>query len=583
MLRDAINTDSFPETRKNELLAYIYAKDHQSALKILNDICSHVVHANTAPPSFSENDEKILNQIILIAKNFAPQMQEHEREQCLYLQKQIKRVLLRSFTKTKLKIDTISFEQWKNRLNLTDLQMKLVFQSTMALQLTKGCSNFCRRCNEWALAKVRAHFSYQAITKILTAINKQDNHEISLYSASDPLDWEEGSKSILDIVSYINKSLSLEYSLLTKVPKGKNRLLASLIQANANISVSMTLRNKKRIQALESGLAQTIAKQHDTNDLLILAYLDEDFLTVKPSITDGYGTEITPDGAFIIIPTFTCALHPFGHKKIPISRETDFFPIKKIARQALLIDYFKPLQGYKLQGHNFKIRHLETLLEVQVETILLDSGKDELTPPGMRSIKEYFSIFDSKARLRRKNMTKTVLKKLKAQYLEIKEDDNTFRTFKSKIANRKSKMANTFKSLSQELQKEYLTKIRAHLDLCKKEKCLEAQKNTASFFLSAIKTYVRNNFVKSRIILHLVRDETDVRQNSFLVKDTEIAKLFLDEKTNAFELFRNLALQILLANQPITRKIEQFIHANPTSYDPAADIFLSTNEHRYHF
>ena len=87
------NTDLFLENRKNELLAYIYAKDHQNALKILNDICSRFAHANTfdsAPPSFSENDEKILNQIILISKAFASQMQEQDRAQCLHLQKQIK-------------------------------------------------------------------------------------------------------------------------------------------------------------------------------------------------------------------------------------------------------------------------------------------------------------------------------------------------------------------------------------------------------------------------------------------------------------------------------------------------------------
>jgi len=320
--------------------------------------------------------------------------------------------------------------------------------------------------------------------------------------------------------------------------------------------VSMTSRNKKRIKALESRLTQTIAKQHDTDDLLIPAYLDEDFLSVKPSIADGYGCEITTDGAYIIIPTFTCALHPLGHKKIAISRETCFFPIKKTARQALLVDYFKPLKGYDL---NKKIKYRKTLMEVQVETILLDSGKDELTPPGMRSVKEYFSIFASKARVRRKKMTKTVLKKLKESYLGNKESEKE-----------------TFQFLPQAVQKEYITKIRAHLDLCKTAKCLETRKNTAAFFLAAIMAYLKNNPVKSKIILHLVKDEIDAQQNkenSFQLENIEIAQLFPDEKTDAFELFRYLALQIL-AN-PSSPQIEKFINEHPTIYDPVADIFIS--------
>jgi len=220
----------------------------------------------------------------------------------------------------------------------------------------------------------------------------QDNDDISLYGASDPLDWTENKKTISDIIEYLEK-LPLGYSLLTKVPRGKESLLKNLLEINANLSVSITSKNKVRIKKIEQALGKPISKQHDLEELLIPARLDEDFISIKPSITDGYGTEITPDGAFIIIPTFTSALHPFGHKKIRITSATTFFPVKKIGRKALLVDYFKPLEGYDLNKNKY---HLDRLLDVQIESIILDNGSDELTPPGMRSLKEYLSIFEEK-------------------------------------------------------------------------------------------------------------------------------------------------------------------------------------------
>ena len=156
----------------------------------------------------------------------------------------------------------------------------------------------------------------------------QDNDEISLYGASDPLDWTQDHRSIMDIIDYF-KALPMEYSLLTKVPKGKENLLKKLLKNQANLSVSVTSKNKKRIKEIEQDLDTPLSKQHDLTELLIPARLDEDFMTIKPSITDGYGTEITLDGAFIILPTFTSALHPFGHKKIMVTRATTFFPKKK--------------------------------------------------------------------------------------------------------------------------------------------------------------------------------------------------------------------------------------------------------------
>lgn len=207
----------------------------------------------------------------------------------------------------------------------------------MTFQLSSGCSNYCRRCNEWALPGVRSHFSFNAITRILRHIANEENTEVSLYGASDPLDWVHGERDISDIID-MAKQEGIDYSLLTKLPRGKKKLLKKLIQIDANLSVSMTNKNKNKILNFEQAIGHPISKQHDTDDLLIPAGLDEDFVSVKPSITDGYGCEITPEGAYIIIPTFTSALYPFGHAKIPVTKRSSFSLKKKsVERRCSLI------------------------------------------------------------------------------------------------------------------------------------------------------------------------------------------------------------------------------------------------------
>ena len=51
---------------------------------------------------------------------------------------------------------------------------------------------------------------------------------------------------------------------------------------------------------------------------MIPAGLDEDFATVKSSVTDNYGIEFTPEAAWMVIPTFTSALNPTGQCRLPM-------------------------------------------------------------------------------------------------------------------------------------------------------------------------------------------------------------------------------------------------------------------------
>jgi len=541
---DVLQTnDPFLEQKKNELLVAVYDNHYESFEKIYKDILKHA----QSKSEFSENTEKLLNQIQTLFKKFKPALLKNCTQRIKEYNSRLKDLVLFSIKKSSINIIHINFNTWETNLDLSHQQKELLYKTAMTFQLTSGCSNYCRRCNEWALPGIRSHFSHGAILKILTQMADQGNDEISLYGASDPLDWRQDEKTISDIIDYLN-TLPLEYSVLTKVPKEKEPLLKTLIQKQSNLSVSITSKNKARINKIEQDIGNSISKQHDLDELLIPAGLDEDFVSIKPSITDGYGTEITPNGAVIIIPTFTSALHPFGHKKIPVTSKTSIFPIKKTGRKALLVDYFKPLEAYDLEQNPC---YLNALFDVQIESILLDSGRDELTPPGMRSLKEYFSIFEEKPRLQRKKMTLTVLKHLKQQFL----------------------LNTGFKNLSAQNRKVYLKKLNTHLKLCKKKDCQSLKLFAISFFLESISNYVQKNPVKTKLMQFLLKDEKKFVFKTLTKKISHASPedLLINPDIDSFYIFRFYVFSLM--NKSNDSAILKLIKAYPSVYDPVADIF----------
>ncbi len=528
--------DSLLESLKNKFLAAVYTRDNTALKKVHQEI---VDTAHDLGTRLKENDEKILRQVQTAAKKFKP---------CFpILEKGHKRLqgMLNQIVKAQIKaILYVGYEDWAQKLGLEPWQKERLFQTAITFQMTKGCSNFCRRCNEWALPGVRAHFSRSALDQFLEKFTCHNNKDLALYGASDPLDWEDPPHAF----NHILPGNTTGYSILTKAPRGKKRVLKSLIKTNINFSVSLTSRNRDRIRDLEEESGSILAKQHDTQDLLIPAGLDEDFATVKPSITDGYGSEITPDGAFIILPTFTSALHPFGHQKIPITRNTEFFPVKKLGRPALLQDYFKPLEVLGKNNTPFFLGHL---LDVQVENILLDSGGMDLTPPGMRSIKEYFEVFEDTARIQRKKMTRSVIRRLKKACL------------------RGWALAN----LSREEKQAYVQKLAAHLNFTRKSQVVSARVSAAAFFLAAIRKYLSVTTPKTQIIAHLTQKEfEDIRPRTGY-RETCLTDLFSDPAQDAWKLFRYHALGLVHGQSP--HGVDQFISAVHASYDPISDRFIT--------
>ena len=535
-------TDSFLETKRNELLAAACQGQPGTFARVLGEF----KEACRTADRLKENDEKTVRQVLVIFSRFYQAIPGLDPS-CLDDYHFIKTNLAERVRTSARTMETITLKSWLEKNGPSKAQFKLAVKTLMTFQLTTGCSHFCRRCNEWALPGVRRHFDKTAVSKILDRADQEENKEISLYGASDPLDWEDGEFSISSIVDHFD-GLTMEYSLLTKVPKGKKDRLTCLLETSANLSVSVTTKNKKRIKKIEAETRFPIFKQHDSDDLLIRAGLDEDFSTVKPSITDGYGTEITPDGLFIIIPTFTSALNPFGHKKIPVTPDTCFFPEKKTGRHALLVDYFKPLRGTDLQLNPVT---LEALVDVQIESIILDSGEEALTPPGMRSVKEYLEIFDETARKRRKQMLPSLFRHLRKDHL------NQVR----------------FRDLSRDTRHAYRKKVQGHIDLCKAGRCLDYKWFAISFFLESVRGYIETHPLERTIIEYLLRDEIRTRQPAPAAlsnPDTVKSNLSLpaDEAFNWFRIYL-----ISLVTGRLDAGVNEFIRTHPACFDPDKDIF----------
>ena len=538
-----LNDEMILENLKNQFLAALYRKDPEQIKHIYLQIVDHARQGNQR---LNENCEKILRQIQTAFLRF------HDVIVSLHIDlstpfHELKALLSHRVRTRQAHVAHIDFKHWQTRINLKAWQMDRVFENAITVQLTTGCSHFCRRCNEWALPGVRSHFSFQAAEAMLARLTALNNTDPALYGASDPLDWEHGPYTLADLL--IPFARRTRFSLLTKVPRNKETALLRLIHHQMPLSISVTDRNRDRITALEADTGIELSKQHDSDDLLIPAGLDEDFTEIKSSITDAYGTEITPEGVCIIIPTFTSALYPMGHKKLPVTRKTTMFPKKKIGRQALLVDYFKPLE---VVGEPNRPFHLPGLLDVQVETLLLDTGSMDLSPPGMRNLKEYFTIFDEPARKRRKQMTPSVLRRLKHQFFP----------------------SGRYQDLKENQKQQYRRKITAHLDFYKKNIVIQSRMHAVAFFLSAVLEYLAGHDVQKQIIARLIRAEARHLESMYgqIAGTKDPGQMFSTSGHPFFDIFRYYVTGLVFDRH--THDIHRFIQTHPAMYDPILDRFI---------
>lgn len=534
------------ETRRDEFLCGIYDRRFDRAETTFLQIRDFAA----ASSYLTEYHQKILSQSLVIFKRFRELLTSNCSGQMPAAAHEIKH-LLASYAgkKSSTGHQHVDYPRFKSLLDIPEPHLKTLYQTVITFQLTSGCSHFCRRCNEWALPGVRSHFSFKAVQQIILELAAAGNSGFTLYGASDPLDWQDGHYTICHILEFLSENcIELELGLLTKIPKGKESLIYDLAQREADIAVSVTTRNRNRFEKIEKKLP-TVNKQHDFDDLLIPACLDEDFSTVKSSITDTYGTEISPDGAFTIIPTFTSALNPFGHKKIPVTGKTSFFLVKQTGRQALRIDYFKPLEAVTPDGKKFRLRNL---LDTQVETLLLDNGSNDLNVPGMTNIREYFDTFKAAAMLQRRKMLPSVMKKLKKKHFGT----------------------SGYQKLPHPEKRRYRANVQGYLDFCRPLPVLSSKLCAVSFFLSAIHAYARQNPVRVNLIRHLRKSYIQTLNKAFphFSSQTDITEMFMNSSKDSFLLFEFLKFRILTS--PSDNRILAFIHTHKSDFDSNSGRFV---------
>jgi len=538
------------ESKRDELLALIYRKDCKSIEAKYKEVLLRL----NAADELSEIDQKALNQIQHAVKKSSGILGSGCKSDLQEIYQNIRKRLSGSASFQIKEPQYVSCDSWSGQLGITKKQLRVLLGTVILIQLSVGCSNFCRRCNEWALPGVRKHFTFDAVKRLIKETVETGNQEFTLYSASDPLDWKYENRNIIDIVEFMEKNgYRSKYGFLTKVPEGSGQVVGKLLEMDADFAVSITAKNRKKIEAIEKMACKKIRTQHDLEELLIPSGLDEDFESIKSSITDNYGSEITPEGAFLIIPSYTSALNPTGQARIPVTKGLQFFLKRKAGRDALPVEYFKPLQAVNFDGKEFV---LDKLLDPQIESILQENGSEEAIPPGMMSFKEYFQIFEPDAVSRRKKLIPAVVKELKEKMFSrpgIKTDErNRHLAF-------------------------FRKKVRAYIEFCRMGPVLEYKKNAVSFYLRSIADYLRREPVKREIIFHLRKKDRKMAElNSRYNPKTSITNVeaFIEEPgMEAFDMMQVLIFR-LFGNYE-DDGIRDFITKRKAVYDSDIDRFVT--------
>lgn len=537
---------NFFDKKKDEFLSSIYSGHFEDTERIYKDILDKIF----ASIELSEVDLKAINQIQHAFRTFRKQIPENLAGDIHQTHERIRKKLAKDTGALVKDVKYVAYDAWRKNIRLSNEQFQIMLGTVSTLQLTVGCSLFCRRCNEWALPGPRKHFTFDAVKRLIRELFESDNGEFVLYCASDPLDWQCNDKRITDIFAFMSEQgYRPRYGLLTKIPRGSKKTLEDLLHMGADIGISITGKNRSKVEKLENSFGKKLEVQHDFDELLIPACLDEDFTTIKSSITDNYGAEITPEGAFLVIPTFTSALNPTGQRRIPITAEMNFFLKKRVGRDSLPVEYFKPLKALDPEGKEFT---LNKLLEPQIENILLDNGSESLTPPGMTSMHEYFKTYEPDAVRRRKTLFPAVVKGLKKEIL-LQE--------KYKEKSRKRRYDH------------FKQRVRGYSESCRMSNVVEYKKNAFSYFLRSITGYLKTHPVERSIILHLREKDMERYEKEccrvLKEHDRNMDSIIEKSETNTFDLFQVLAF-ILLEN-PDSEPIQTFIENNPVV---STDSFL---------
>ncbi|MCP3952143.1 MAG: hypothetical protein GY697_08000 [Desulfobacterales bacterium] len=501
----------------------------------------------------SEADEKAVNQMLAAAKKISPPDGKIDSQPLRQARASLKTALAQRVRAQVNNVGYVGYADWRKSLDLDDAQYRVMLKNVASCQLSVGCSNFCRRCNEWALAGVRRHFEYDAAQRIVRDLHAVGNERYALYCASDPLDYRCGDRTMDDLLRYMQRQgYATRFGLLTKVPRGSESLARQFLEADIDIAVSLTAKNKTRVARIEKRVGKKFNTHHDTPELMIPAGLDEDFATVKSTITDNYGIEITPEAAWMVIPTFTSALNPTGQCRLPITATSDWFIKKRVGRNALPVEYFKPLSVFGKDGSEYVLDHL---LDPQIGNILLDTGDQDLTPPGMMNLAEYFRTFDPAIIAHRRKLAPVAIENLRRQVFKATRQSGSKQPSPESV---------------------FTHRKQDYLEFCDPTKVAGFKRKAFVFLLATAADYLNAHPDEREIIHHLLRAEAVALNERCTGTDqfdaTVLENLFADSRINTFDSFRCL-LHRLLA-KPSDEELGMFLGSTPVSYNPESGRFV---------
>jgi len=239
------------ESKRDEVLAFIYRKDCKNIEAKYREVLLRL----NAADELTEIDQKALNQIQHAVKMASGILSSGCKSDLQGIYQTIRK-RLSGIAKVQIKEPQyVFYDSWSRQLGITGNQLRVLLGTVILIQLSVGCSNFCRRCNEWALPGVRKHFTFDAVKRLIKETVETGNREFTLYSASDPLDWKQNNRNITDIVEFMEKNeVRCEYGFLTKVPEGSRQVVEKLLEMDADFAVSITGKNRQRVREIETDL-----------------------------------------------------------------------------------------------------------------------------------------------------------------------------------------------------------------------------------------------------------------------------------------------------------------------------------------
>lgn len=230
------------------MIAALIRADYEEAERHLQAVSGRV----EARPGLSEADQKALRQMLAAARKISGKQRPKNRPAFLQKRKALKKALAKVVRDQVRSNEYVAYEDWRCGIGLEDDRYRVMLKNVAACQLTVGCSNACRRCNEWALPGVRRHFSFAAAKRIVRDLFECGNHSYALYCASDPLDYNCDGRTIADLLGYMRaRGYTTEFGLLTKLPRGSGALARALLEEETDLAVSVTSQNRVRVAMLE--------------------------------------------------------------------------------------------------------------------------------------------------------------------------------------------------------------------------------------------------------------------------------------------------------------------------------------------